>query len=145
MLCPPANCRFVPARDSCTAAISIIARATLDVLHEFFQRARSFQARLVKTDKIAQDRQRHAPVGRRDVSNYFSAELARCAAAVSNFPAARLRGRLSGSNARRVRGSALPGNREGAPLPVTNGLYGVYRLDSVVAVSYGLHLTVIAA
>jgi uncharacterized membrane protein len=29
-------------------------------------------------------------------------------------------------------------------LPVTNGLYGVYRLDSVVAVSYGLHLTVIA-
>src|SRR5437899_5623138 len=28
--------------------------------------------------------------------------------------------------------------------PVTNGLYGVYRLDSVVAVSYGLHLTVIA-
>jgi TMEM175 potassium channel family protein len=30
-------------------------------------------------------------------------------------------------------------------LPVTNGLYGAYRLDSVVAVSYGLHLTVIAA
>jgi uncharacterized membrane protein len=29
-------------------------------------------------------------------------------------------------------------------LPVTNGLYGVYRLNSVVAVSYGLHLTVIA-
>jgi uncharacterized membrane protein len=29
-------------------------------------------------------------------------------------------------------------------LPVTNGLYGVYRLDSVVAVSYGIHLTVIA-
>lgn len=29
-------------------------------------------------------------------------------------------------------------------LPVTNGLYGVYRLDTVVAVSYGLHLTVIA-
>src|SRR3954447_7375509 len=29
-------------------------------------------------------------------------------------------------------------------LPVTNGLYGVYRLDSVVAVSYGFHLTVIA-
>lgn len=29
-------------------------------------------------------------------------------------------------------------------LPVTNGLYGVYRLDSVVAVSYGCHLTVIA-
>jgi uncharacterized membrane protein len=29
-------------------------------------------------------------------------------------------------------------------LPVTNGLYGAYRLDSVVAVSYGLHLTVIA-
>ena len=29
-------------------------------------------------------------------------------------------------------------------LPVTNGLYGVYRLDSVVAVSYGVHLTVIA-
>jgi uncharacterized membrane protein len=27
---------------------------------------------------------------------------------------------------------------------VTNGLYGVYRLDSVVAVSYGFHLTVIA-
>src|ERR1700704_7035448 len=26
-------------------------------------------------------------------------------------------------------------------LPVTNGLYGVYRLDSVVAVSYGFHLT----
>ena len=30
-------------------------------------------------------------------------------------------------------------------LPVTNGLYGVYRLDSVVAVSYGVHLTIIAA
>ena len=30
-------------------------------------------------------------------------------------------------------------------LPVTNGLYGVYRLDSVVAVVYGVHLTVIAA
>ncbi len=30
-------------------------------------------------------------------------------------------------------------------LPVTNGLYGVYRLDSVVAFSYGLHLTVIAS
>jgi uncharacterized membrane protein len=30
-------------------------------------------------------------------------------------------------------------------LPVTNGLYGVYRLDSVVAVSYGFHLTVIAS
>jgi hypothetical protein len=30
-------------------------------------------------------------------------------------------------------------------LPVTNGLYGVYRLDSVVAVSYGVHLTVIAS
>ena len=29
-------------------------------------------------------------------------------------------------------------------LPVTNGLYGVYRLDSVVAASYGFHLTVIA-
>src|SRR6059058_426717 len=29
-------------------------------------------------------------------------------------------------------------------LPVTNGLYGVYRLDTVVAVIYGIHLTVIA-
>ncbi|MBI3699577.1 MAG: DUF1211 domain-containing protein [Afipia sp.] len=29
-------------------------------------------------------------------------------------------------------------------LPVTNGLYGVYRLDSVVAASYGVHLIVIA-
>jgi uncharacterized membrane protein len=29
-------------------------------------------------------------------------------------------------------------------LPVTNGLYGGYRLDSVVAVLYGLHLTLIA-
>src|SRR4029077_2400130 len=29
-------------------------------------------------------------------------------------------------------------------LPVTNGLYGVYRLDGVVAVIYGCHLTVIA-
>lgn len=29
-------------------------------------------------------------------------------------------------------------------LPVTNGLYGVYRLDSVVALTYGFHLTVIA-
>ncbi|KQW23527.1 hypothetical protein ASC80_05800 [Afipia sp. Root123D2] len=29
-------------------------------------------------------------------------------------------------------------------LPVTNGLYGAYRLDSVVAVSYGFHLTIIA-
>ena len=29
-------------------------------------------------------------------------------------------------------------------LPVTNGLYGVYRLDSVVAVSYGFHLTAIS-
>jgi hypothetical protein len=29
-------------------------------------------------------------------------------------------------------------------LPVTNGLYGVYRLDGVVAVIYGIHLTVIA-
>ncbi len=29
-------------------------------------------------------------------------------------------------------------------LPVTNGLYGSYRLDRVVAVIYGLHLTVIA-
>lgn len=28
-------------------------------------------------------------------------------------------------------------------LPVTNGLYGSYRLDSVVAVIYGLHLIVI--
>ena len=30
-------------------------------------------------------------------------------------------------------------------LPVTNGLYGVYRLDSVVAVIYGIHLTFIAS
>jgi len=30
-------------------------------------------------------------------------------------------------------------------LPVTNGLYGSYRLDGVVAVIYGFHLTVIAA
>jgi uncharacterized membrane protein len=30
-------------------------------------------------------------------------------------------------------------------LPVTNGLYGSYRLDSVVAVIYGVHLTTIAA
>jgi uncharacterized membrane protein len=30
-------------------------------------------------------------------------------------------------------------------LPVTNGLYGSYRLDSVVAVAYGVHLTAIAA
>jgi len=30
-------------------------------------------------------------------------------------------------------------------LPVTNALYGSYRLSSVVAVIYGLHLTVIAA
>jgi uncharacterized membrane protein len=30
-------------------------------------------------------------------------------------------------------------------LPVTNSLYGSYRLDSVVAVIYGVHLTVIAA
>jgi uncharacterized membrane protein len=30
-------------------------------------------------------------------------------------------------------------------LPVTNGLYGVYRLDGVVAIAYGIHLTVIAA
>src|SRR5258705_12171460 len=30
-------------------------------------------------------------------------------------------------------------------LPVTNGLYGVYRLDRVVAVFYGGHLTVITA
>ena len=30
-------------------------------------------------------------------------------------------------------------------LPVTNGLYGTYRLDSVVAVIYGIHLTLIAA
>ena len=29
-------------------------------------------------------------------------------------------------------------------LPVTNGLYGSYRLDGVVAVIYGLHLTMIA-
>jgi uncharacterized membrane protein len=29
-------------------------------------------------------------------------------------------------------------------LPVTNGLYGSYRLDSVVAVIYGIHLTTIA-
>jgi uncharacterized membrane protein len=29
-------------------------------------------------------------------------------------------------------------------LPVTNGLYGSYRLDSVVAVIYGIHLLVIA-
>ena len=29
-------------------------------------------------------------------------------------------------------------------LPVTNGLYGSYRLDSVVAVMYGIHLLVIA-
>jgi uncharacterized membrane protein len=29
-------------------------------------------------------------------------------------------------------------------LPVTNGLYGVYRLDSVIAASYGVHLMVIA-
>jgi len=30
-------------------------------------------------------------------------------------------------------------------LPVTNGLYGAYRLDSVVAITYGIHLTLIAA
>jgi uncharacterized membrane protein len=30
-------------------------------------------------------------------------------------------------------------------LPVTNGLYGVYRVDGVIAVLYGFHLTVIAA
>jgi uncharacterized membrane protein len=30
-------------------------------------------------------------------------------------------------------------------LPVTNGLYGSYRLDGVVAVIYGFHLTLIAA
>ena len=30
-------------------------------------------------------------------------------------------------------------------LPVTNGLYGGYRLDSVVAIVYGVHLTLIAA
>ena len=30
-------------------------------------------------------------------------------------------------------------------LPVTNGLYGNYRLDGVVAVIYGVHLTVIAS
>ena len=29
-------------------------------------------------------------------------------------------------------------------LPVTNGLYGAYRLDSVVAVIYGVHLTFVA-
>jgi uncharacterized membrane protein len=29
-------------------------------------------------------------------------------------------------------------------LPVTNGLYGGYRLDSVVAIVYGIHLTCIA-
>ena len=29
-------------------------------------------------------------------------------------------------------------------LPVTNGLYGTYRLDSVVAVIYGVHLTFVA-
>jgi uncharacterized membrane protein len=30
-------------------------------------------------------------------------------------------------------------------LPVTNGLYGSFRLNSVVAVIYGVHLTIIAA
>jgi uncharacterized membrane protein len=30
-------------------------------------------------------------------------------------------------------------------LPATNGLYGIYRLDSVVAVIFGVHLTMIAA
>jgi uncharacterized membrane protein len=29
-------------------------------------------------------------------------------------------------------------------LPVTNGLYGVFRLDGIVAVIYGIHLTTIA-
>lgn len=29
-------------------------------------------------------------------------------------------------------------------LPVTNGLYGAYRLESVMAVLYGVHLTIIA-
>lgn len=29
-------------------------------------------------------------------------------------------------------------------LPVTNGLYGIYRLDSVVAIIYGVHLTLMA-
>ena len=29
-------------------------------------------------------------------------------------------------------------------LPVTNGLYGSYRLDGVVAIVYGIHLTIIA-
>jgi uncharacterized membrane protein len=29
-------------------------------------------------------------------------------------------------------------------LPVTNGLYGAYRLDGVIAVIYGMHLVVIA-
>jgi uncharacterized membrane protein len=30
-------------------------------------------------------------------------------------------------------------------LPVTNGLYGAYRLDGTVAIIYGVHLTLIAA
>jgi hypothetical protein len=30
-------------------------------------------------------------------------------------------------------------------LPVTNGLYGAYRLDGIVAIIYGVHLTLIAA
>ena len=30
-------------------------------------------------------------------------------------------------------------------LPVTNGLYGAYRLDGVLAVLYGFHLTIIAS
>jgi uncharacterized membrane protein len=30
-------------------------------------------------------------------------------------------------------------------LPVTNGLYGSYRLDGIVAVVYGIHLTLIAS
>jgi uncharacterized membrane protein len=30
-------------------------------------------------------------------------------------------------------------------LPVTNGLYGAYRLDGVLGVLYGFHLTIIAA
>jgi uncharacterized membrane protein len=29
-------------------------------------------------------------------------------------------------------------------LPVTNGLYGAYRLEGVMAVLYGVHLTIIA-
>lgn len=29
-------------------------------------------------------------------------------------------------------------------LPVTNGLYGVFRLDGAIAIAYGVHLTIIA-